>query len=65
MIHFNEDSTVEIQGTDSEILAEVGVISVNVIQQMIKIGMSKSDAITKFYETLETSIKVYESVGEL
>lgn len=65
MIHYNEDNIIVISGTGGELLAEVGIISVNIIQQMIKCGMSKSMAITIFYKALEDSIKVYESEGEL
>lgn len=65
MIHYTYDSTLEIEGTGSEILAEVGIISVNIIQQMVEIGIPKSYAITIFYKALECSIKVYEREGEL
>ena len=65
MIHYKENDELIMKGTGGELLAEVGIISVHVIQQMITCGMSKSKAVTKFYETLESSIKLYESEGEL
>lgn len=63
MIHYKENDDLIMEGTVGELLSEVGIIDVHVIQQMIECGMSKSNAITKFYEVLEISIKVYESEG--
>lgn len=65
MIHYNDDNTIEMEGTGADVLAETGIIIVHVIQMMIKNGMQKSDAITQIYKAIEHSIKVYESFGEL
>ena len=65
MIHYKENDILEMEGTGGELLAEVGIISVHVIQAMINNGLPKKFAITKFYEVLEYSIKLYERDGEL
>lgn len=65
MIYFNKNDECIMEGTEVELLTEVGIMSVYLIQQMITCGMSKSKAITTFYKALESSIKLYESKGKL
>ncbi len=65
MIHFKEDDKLEMNGTGFDLLSESCIIAVHVIQSMIECGLTKDFAITKFYESLEQAIKIYESDGEL
>lgn len=65
MINYNNNNELEIAGTGGELLAEFGIISVQLIKNMISVGVSKDYAINKFYEVLENTIKVYEQEGEL
>ena len=65
MIHYIDDNTLKLDGNGGELLTEYGIIGVHLIKAMINVGITKEYAITKLYEVIETSIKVYQDGGEL